>query len=102
MPFTIRLESENGTTIKEVVDPRGILSHLLPGYDDFSFPMLRFIDPYGDTVFNRFQMRFFGKEMERILQKAKSKEEKDLLVEILELAAQGVTEVHLYLKFYGD
>lgn len=102
MGLTIILETENGEAIEQVGDPTNLLHLLLPTPDDASFTCLRFIDLYGDTVFNRLQMGTFLAEWKRIVNLARTSEEKELLNRIENLARRCQNEPHLYLKFYGD
>ena len=56
MSIDIRLETENGDSVREVLDPRGLTSWLLELGDLSATVCLRFIDPYGDAVFNQAQL----------------------------------------------
>lgn len=52
----VRIESEKGTCLAELGDPHNRMNRLLSlAVLDSTF-CLRFIDPYGDTVFNRHQI----------------------------------------------
>jgi hypothetical protein len=99
--LTIVLESEDGRALATVEDLKNRLYHLLPKHDDDHFQMIRFIDWYGDTVFNRLQAATFLK-WETLRGNGNSKEDEDLVSAIRELAFRLQTEPHLYLKFYGD
>ena len=57
MPSTVQVIDESGGTRAEGAGARGHGDLLLPSYDNLSFPLLRFVDPYGDTVFNGLQCR---------------------------------------------
>jgi len=100
--LTIVLESEDGRALATVEDFKNRLHHLLPKHDDDHFQMIRFIDWYRDTVFNRLQAATFLKEWETLRGNENSKEDEDLVSAIRELAFRLQTEPHLYLKFYGD
>src|SRR5262249_53536773 len=100
MGFTIRLETEHGDMIEELDDRN--LEQLLPPDTDRSFYCLRFIDPYGDTTFNRPQMPDLLLELDRIKAKATSQEDRDFIMRLVKLAQRCQREVHTYLKFYGD
>jgi hypothetical protein len=102
MGLTITLETENGSIISQVGDPKNILFEILPAFDDVSYYCLRFIDFYGDTTFNRLQMDAFLSEWERVKKLAKTSEELHLLAEVETLAQKCKSEPHFYLKFYGD
>ena len=98
MGLTIVLESEDGRALATVEDLKNRLYHLLPKHDDDHFQMIRFIDWYGDTVFNRLQAATFLKEWETLRGNGNSKEDEDLVSAIRELAFRLQTEPHLYLS----
>lgn len=102
MGLSVVLETESGEELERVDDPRNILHLLLPGADNGSSSLLRFIDWYGDTVFNRLQIEFFLTEWEVLEQRVHDPEEKAFLGRIKEMARRVQKESHLYLKFYGD
>jgi hypothetical protein len=103
MGMSVRVEGEGGDPVtNEVLDPGDLLHRLLPPHDDASYQCLRFIDWYGDTVFNRLQIPVFLEEIARTRQTAHGVEERRLLDSISELAEHCQKDVHLYLKFYGD
>jgi hypothetical protein len=102
MGFDIRLEDERGELVESVGDPTNILPKLLPLPEDDSFSCLRYIDRYGDTVFNQRQIGDFLLELKRIRKKTITGPEMDLLDAIKKLAERCRAELHLYLKFYGE
>ena len=102
MGLTCRLQTEQGESLAEVRDERGTLSDLIPPIADESFHCLRFIDLYGDTVFNRLQMPRFLDEWHRIREGVSEREPARIAEQIEALARQCQDGVHLYLKFYGD
>ena len=101
MALTIALEDASGRTVKEVYDTHNVLLRL-EREDGGDFICLRYIDPWGDTVFNTLQMKPFLAELERIMSHTKSEWELSVLQSILQLARKCDTEIGLYLKFYGD
>ena len=101
MGFCIYLENEDCEPLEQVEDPENILHQLLPS-EDTSYQHLRFIDWYGDTVFNRLQIQPFLGEWDRIIESARTPEEHALLARIRELALRCSKEPHLYLRFSGD
>lgn len=62
------------------------------------FLLLRYLDPYGDTVFNSLQME----DLINDLLKLKSLIQDLLIDEILAFAERCKQEGHLYLVFSGD
>lgn len=60
-----RATGRMGGKIDGIYDPKNLLGSLLSDLDDKSHPMLSCIDPYGDTTFNRLQMRWFLARVDR-------------------------------------
>ena len=102
MGINVRLETEYGNVLGEVLDPQNQLEGLLPSWDDKHFACLRFVDPYGNTIFNRPQMPTVLAELRAIRGNASTPEQETLLNAIEELAQAAQGEPHLYLKFIGD
>jgi len=103
MGLTVRLEDEHGLEVAEALADDGTLARLLPSFDDPSSPLLRFIDRYGDTTFNRQQIPVFLDELRRFIHPRLREEKERSFIERLEkLARRCASEPHLYLKFYGD
>ena len=85
-----------------VLDPTNILHRLLPSHDDESFQCLRFIDWYGDTVFNRLQIPSFLAEWKGLSLKQAPIKNSTLSRGVARLAYDCQAETHLYLKVIGD
>jgi len=99
----VTLEDESGKVVRELVADPGVLDGLLaPLEQDRESKCLRFIDPYGDTVFNRMQMDCFLDEWNVLLARARTSAQKSVIMEVARLAEHGRDEPHLYLKFHGD
>lgn len=62
------------------------------------FKLLCYLDPYGDTIFNRLQMD----DLIDDLLKLKKAENNPLIDEVLLLAERCKLNTHTYLFFYGD
>ncbi len=75
---------------------------LYPEWRDPDFPLLAYIDPYGDTVFNSLQMEPFLAEWKRLSPKAKTPGEQKFLQDVERLALRCQNEIGLNLKFLGD
>lgn len=102
MGLDIILESEDGQKIDSVGDPANILHRILPSHEDISSPCLRFVDRYGDTIFNTLQMPPLLDELSILQKRVKDEVEQQLLVRIVEMARRCRDEPHLYLRFVGD
>ena len=102
MGFNVILEDEDGATLEELDDSQNLLTTILPSYDEKSFHHLRFVDPYGDTVFNRPQMEAFMEEWQRLASKPQWADAKEIHRRVATLAKRCNDEVHLYLRFRGE
>jgi hypothetical protein len=103
MGITVVLQNERGEEVgSSVGDPYDFLHRLLPPFDDSSYQCLRFIDWWGDTIFNRLQMETFLSELNRIDTPTLDAPAKALLQDIRRLGEECRNRTHLYLAFYGD
>jgi len=101
MSFTINLESEDGAILDSIED-FNLLKNYIPDISNKNFYCLKYVDIYGDTVFNKLQMNDLIKELKIIQENNKSNEINLFLEKLLDLANKCKNKVHLYLKFYGD
>jgi hypothetical protein len=90
------VQDEEGNEISEGVD---LSSSILPPLTDTRFVCLRFVDEYGDTVFNQLQIPIVLEELAVL---KVSTEDRASVEEIEVLARICQQEPHLYLKFIGD
>jgi len=102
MGLEITLENEEGTKIESVVDPHRLLLALIREANDSTSCCLRFIDPYGDTVFNRPQMDQLQVELDGLRHFAKNADQLELLEQVENLAKRCQQKPHFYVKIYGD
>jgi hypothetical protein len=56
MGISIHWEDERGKRLAELPDMDFFVEQFLPPEGAREFPCLRFVDPYGDTVFNQAQI----------------------------------------------
>ena len=79
MPIAVFLEDIHGTNRRgTVADGYGGLNRCLPIGDE-SFPLLRYVDPYGNVVFNHLQMQQLLEEINSLISGCSDQESKDLL-----------------------
>jgi hypothetical protein len=78
------------------------LELLLPDLSDESFPLARYIDLYGDTVFNRYQVKDLIQEWDRISRRTSEEALLAVLAECRALMERCLREHHTYIRFYGD
>jgi hypothetical protein len=97
MSWTVFLEDENRTAIKSL--GKEFIIKSLNDFNCSDFKLIKYIDPYGDTVFNHLQMSDLIADFEIV---AKLEPENELIDIIVQLAKQCLEQSHLYLVFYGD
>jgi len=100
--LSVALEQEDGAALDTVHDPSNQLHRVLPSPEDTSYQWVTTIDWYGDTVFNRIQAAKLRSEWQRLVDSCREPEALALLQRIDGLIGRCASEVHLYVKFYGD
>jgi hypothetical protein len=79
MPLSVVLQGIDRTRrLDQAFPSKTPLEHLLP-FGDASFPMLGFIDPYGDTLFSGVQMQLFIPEWDRVMQNVTDRDDAEFL-----------------------
>jgi hypothetical protein len=63
---------------------------------------LRFIDPYGDTIFNRSQIPVLLDELRVLSAREPDAELASILVEAAQFVERAVDQIHTYVRFVGD
>jgi hypothetical protein len=102
MGVNLQWETEGGGRLEELPDPHNRVSELLPDWRDESSICLRFVDLYGDTVFNRLQLPVLIAELEASVALVTDSNVAAHGRAILELAQKCQAAVHTYLRFLGD
>lgn len=102
MGITTALVTEEGMKLEVVEDPHDVLHHILPDPDNVTYRCLRYIDWYGDTVFNHRQASQFLAEWDALLVETTDAETRRVVEGIRRLAQRLEDERHVYLKFIGD
>ncbi len=101
MGIKVALQTIHGKEFGLVTNTGGLLDRVLP-IEDPRFPMMRYIDPYGNTIFNGVQMYPLLEELDRLIEETSSPDGKRLLAQIRELAIQCRDHPHQFLRFIGD
>jgi hypothetical protein len=102
MGIDLRWQDERGELLAELLDENGLVESFLPSFEAQDFPCLRFVDPYGDTIFNQIQIPELVSELERLSQQKHKPEIERHLKAVLDFVRQTVGQVHTYVGFYGD
>jgi hypothetical protein len=97
--ITVVLQDENGNEVTQGVD---VPTNVLARPDDPRFTCLRFVDPYGDTVFNRLQVGPLLEDLHLIRDSSEMHQYEAAIRKIEELIERCQKEPHLYIRFVGD
>lgn len=97
MAWTIILEDEKRQAVKSL--QKEFVSREMFNSDFLiQTTLLKYVDPYGDTVFNNLQIDDLVTDLELL----KGFEDNELIDKIVSLAQECKSEIHTYLTFYGD
>lgn len=102
MGIDLQWISERGDVRERVMDEQNLVAEILAASNDKESVCLRFIDLYGDTIFNQLQIPIFLKEVRAVAVGSLSREAIQHREKIIALATKAEGRVHTYLKFYGD
>jgi len=98
MGWIVLLEDENKVEVSSL-NNEFIIESFNTIINSIELKLVKYLDPYGDTVFNNFQMNDLINDLENI---AKIEPENKLINEVILLAKCCLSQAHLYLVFYGD
>lgn len=102
MGLDAHLEDEFAEQLDSFFDEGGLLAASIPSGNP-GYPMLRYVDVEGVTVFNRLQLAVVIPEIERLLAAAAdAPEAKPAIARVLKMAKKAAAETHLYLRLLGD
>jgi hypothetical protein len=93
------VQDENGKVVSQAVD---VSSAVIARPDDPRFACLRFVDPYGDTVFNRLQLAALLEDLRLLKGSSNGGQHEAVFRQIEALVERCQAEPHLYLKLVGD
>ena len=102
MGIDVRVETESGEVQDEVLDDQNLTEKLLPDREDNASPCLRFVDPFGDTLFNQIQIPLVIKELEKRLRGPAKPDVKGHCEAILRTVKAAAGEEHTYVRFSGE
>lgn len=101
MAINVYLQDIKGKKEDEVYDLYNSLAQLWP-VGNSRFPLLQYIDPYGNAVFNGSQMGQVLVKLNLIAASASTEEQRNVIRAIIDLASRCRDNPHLYLRFRGD
>ena len=100
MSWLVLLQNERGDELQRAPEPLDVIERLLP-VEEEAFPYLSYLDPYGNTIFSRTQMKPFLAEWRRLYEREPSETQRRLLRDVEELAEECARTVHTYVRFVG-
>jgi len=94
MTFSVSIEDETRKAIETLSNPL-----IIENATDLShFKLLQYLDPYGDTIFNHYQIADLIVDLERLSKPATSV----IISQVISLANRCKNEIHTYLCFNGE
>jgi hypothetical protein len=102
MGIDVSVETESGEVQDEVLDEGNLTEKLLPDREDGTSACLRFVDPFGDTLFNQLQIPFVVAELEKRLRTFVKPEVKAHCEAIIKAVKAAEGEEHTYVRFSGE
>jgi len=104
MGIDVAWVTEHGEPKQEVFDPHGFLTRLAttawPLLEASAF--LRYVDAWGDTVFNQVQIPKLISELREELSHQVEAETRAHLEKVIRLVERAAGRTHTYVKFVGD
>jgi hypothetical protein len=99
MPIKVEWQDERGRTLARYEGP--VIGH---GFCAAALPTslcIRFIDPYGNTVFNQWQLDVLRDELAELTARVVG-DQRAVATALLAFVDQARDHVHTYIKFIGD
>jgi len=100
MPIRFRLIRENGEIVESIADTHGLVERAMAELPDLR--LLRYVDAYGDTYFNKLQMPDLLSDWNAAQKLAQSADDRGCWRGLKGLAEECQRHTHLYLRFVGD
>jgi len=100
MPIRFRLIRENGEIVESIADTHGLVERAMAELPDLR--LLRYVDAYGDTYFNKLQMPDLLSDWNAAQKLAQSADDRACWRGLEGLAEECQRHTHLYLRFVGD
>lgn len=102
MGIDLLWEEENGTELARLDDPQCLLQEFLPSESALEFVCLRFVDPYGDTIFNSLQLPVLLQELRALASNPMAPPIAEHLGKAVALVTNAQGYIHTYVRFVGD
>lgn len=99
MHVDAHLEREDGTKLQTIRDFAGVADYLRSRSEGTT--CMRFIDPYGETIFNRGQCGVLREEWACLADGAPEHVQR-WIDDVAKLIERCSSDMHLYVRFSGD
>lgn len=101
MGINVVWKSWSGEELARLDDPEMVLSDLGDALDVSKTKCLRFIDPFGDAIFNQAQRPVLVQELAWAASRVRDPQLRSFLQAVRDLAERA-RDVHTYIWFEGD
>jgi hypothetical protein len=101
VPLKVAFQDIRGKKLDEIVPGHGLFDRILP-IGDSSFPLLGWIDPYSNTLFNSNQMYRLLGEIDRSGTSLSDEIEMELVARLRKIAVECRDRPQTYIRFIGD
>jgi hypothetical protein len=104
MGIEVATVTETHTTIEQVIDNLDVIARLArTRWPKLTESLcLRFVEPWGDAVFNQTQLPILLTELRSEVHLATDEKFKEHLQRVVALVESAQDQVHVYVKFIGD
>jgi len=100
MPIRIRLVRESGDPVRSVTDKDGLVDRATAELP--SARLLRYVDPYGDTYFNKLQMADLLADWQDTHPLIETASDEECWSGVEAIIRECQSRTHLYVRFVGD
>ena len=102
MGIDLRWKDEKGLDLAAVEDSQNLLARHVRGSDGRGTICLRFVDSYGDAMFNQGQIPILVQELEASIEREKDSAVLEHVRKVLLVLGRATAQVHTYVWFIGD
>ena len=104
MGIEVATVNETHTTIDQVIDNLDVIARLArTRWPKLTESLcLRFVEPWGDAVFNQTQLPFLLAELRSEVRLATDEKFREHLQQVVTLVESAQDQTHVYVKFIGD
>lgn len=102
MSILVHLRDRSGNVIGQAGEWEGAVPAYFPDFEHETFLTIRYIDPYGNTIFNHLQMAPVIAELHVLREHAKNETQRRMMDGVIGLAEECAKLPQSQLVFIGD